>query len=78
MDKYPEFVEELVNFKVDGEQFFSKFDINDIIYNCLSGDEGLKATPEEIRSVLNNPRKISFMRDECANKAVGLWIELFR
>ena len=78
MDKYPEFVEELVNFKVDGKQFFSKREINDIIYNCLSGNDGLKATPERIRNILNNPSEISFMRDECQNKAVGLWVALFR
>ena len=78
MDQYPEFVEELVNFKVDGKQFFSMRDVNDIIYNCLSGDDGPKAKPESIRNILNNPSEISFMRDECKNKAVGLWIALFR
>ena len=78
MDQYPEFVEELVNFKVDGKQFFSMRDVNDIIYNCLSGDDGPKAKPESIRNILNNPSEISFMRDECKNKAVGLWVALFR
>ena len=78
MDQYPEFVEELVNFKVDGKQFFSMREVNDIIYNCLSGNDGLKASPERIRKVLNNPSEISFMRDECKSKAVGLWVALFR
>ena len=55
MDQYPEFVEELVNFKVDGKQFFSMRDVNDIIYHCLSGDDGPKAKPESIRNILNNP-----------------------
>ena len=79
MDQYPEFVEELVNFKVDGKQFFSMQEINDIIYNCLSGHEGiLKASPERIRKVLNNPSEISFMRNESKNKVAGLWVALFR
>lgn len=53
-------------------------EVNDIIYNCLSGNDGLKASPERIRKVLNNPSEISFMRDECKSKAVGLWVALFR
>ena len=77
MDQYPEFVEELVNFKVDGKQFFSMREVNDIIYNCLSGNDGLKASPERIRKVLNNPSEIKFM-NEARSKAAGLWIALFR
>ena len=77
MDQYPEFVEELVNFKVDGKQFFSMQEINDIIYNCLSGNDGLKASPERIRKVLNNPSEIKFM-NEAGSKAAGLWVALFR
>lgn len=77
MDKYPEFVEKLVNFKVDGNQFFSKKDVNDIIYNCLSGNDGLKATPERITDVLNNPNEIQFIQT-ARSRAAGLWIALFR
>ena len=75
--KYPEFVEKLVNFKVDGNQFFSKKDVNDIIYNCLSGNDGLKATPERITDVLNNPNEIQFIQT-ARSRAAGLWIALFR
>lgn len=77
MDKYPEFVEKLVNFKVDGNQFFSKKDVNDIIYNCLSGNDGLKATPEKITEVLNNPNQMQFIQT-ARNRAASLWIALFR
>lgn len=77
MDKYPEFVEKLVNFKVDGNQFFSKKDVNEIIYNCLSGNDGPKATPERITDVLNNPNEISFIQT-ARSRAAGLWIALFR
>ena len=44
-------------------------EVNDIIYNCLSGNDGLKASPKRIRKVFNNPSEISFMRNKSKNKA---------